>query len=119
MTSLYQNLDVWKKSMKLTKQIYSLTHDFPNYELYGLTSQIRRCSISIPSNIAEGSSRRTPKDFIHFFYISLGSTSELETQLILSIDLGYIKDLEKIKETQQLMIDVRMMLKKLIQSINI
>ena len=79
----YQDLEVWKKSIELVKSIYILTHNFPEDEKYGLTSQIRRAVVSIPSNIAEGSARTTTKDFSHFLAISLGSVAELETQLII------------------------------------
>jgi four helix bundle protein len=77
----------------LVKKIYATTSDFPKEEVYGLTSQIRRNAISIPSNIAEGSARNDTKEFIQFLYIALGSVAELETQLIISKDLGYLKDL--------------------------
>jgi four helix bundle protein len=88
----HKDLDVWKESMVLAKLIYSLTKKFPKEEIYGLTSQMRRCSVSIPSNIAEGAARSSDKEFIQFLYISLGSLSELETQVTLSGDLGFSKD---------------------------
>ncbi|WP_040281222.1 four helix bundle protein [Psychroserpens damuponensis] len=86
----YTELEVWKYSRKLVKSVYQLTSDFPNSELYALTSQINRCVISVPSNIAEGIGRQTNKDTIHFLHISRGSLFELETQLFLSLDLNYI-----------------------------
>jgi four helix bundle protein len=89
----YKDLDVWKNEVELVKKIYTTTLDFPKEEMYGLTSQIRRSDISIPSNIAEGSARNGTKEFIQFLYIALGSAAELETQLIISKDLGYLKDL--------------------------
>src|SRR5437867_516794 len=88
----YTNLDVWKKSRKLTNSIYSLTKNYPKEETYGLTSQIRRCTISIPSNIAEGCGRNSPKDSIQFFHIARGSLYELESQLYISFDQNYITE---------------------------
>lgn len=86
----YVELDVWMEARKLVKEVYVLTNIFPKEELYGLTNQIRRCSISIPSNIAEGCGRQTPKETIRFLYISRGSLYELETQLFLSNDLNFL-----------------------------
>ena len=99
----HKELDVWKESIELTKKIYNITKNFPKEELYGLTSQIRRASVSIPSNIAEGSARNSDKEFIQFLYVSLGSLSELETQLIISKEIGYNEalfeeEIEKIKK---------------------
>ncbi|KAB2917599.1 MAG: four helix bundle protein [Bacteroidetes bacterium] len=85
----YKDLDVWKESRKMVKTIYLLTQNFPKEETYGLTQQIRRSAISIPSNIAEGHGRNTAKDSIQFFHISRGSLYELETQVYLAFDLGY------------------------------
>ncbi|MBI4727475.1 four helix bundle protein [candidate division TA06 bacterium] len=92
----YTELNVWKKSRELTNFIYTLTKSFPAQELYGLTSQIRRCSVSVPSNIAEGSGRNHAKDSIQFFHIARGSLYELETQAYLAFDQKYInnKDLD-------------------------
>jgi len=87
----HQNLEVWKKSFEFVKQMYSLTAVFPPEEKYGLTSQIRRASVSIPVNIAEGSARRSDKELMQFLYISLGSASEVDTLLLLSRDLGFIE----------------------------
>ena len=71
------DLDVWKKSMQIVKKIYKITSKFPDTEKYGLTNQMRRCAVSIPSNIAEGAGRNSKKEFKQFLYISLGSISEL------------------------------------------
>ena len=87
-------LDVWIKSRKLVGDIYAITSNYPKSELYGLVNQIRRCAISIPSNIAEGCGKRTAKDTLKFLYISRGSLYELETQLYLSFDLKYISENE-------------------------
>ena len=90
----YQNLVVWKKSMVLAKDIFDVTARFPQSETFGLVSQMRRCAVSIPSNIAEGYGRGTNKDLVHFLYVSLGSSNELETQLILSRDFEYLNEEE-------------------------
>lgn len=94
----YTDLEVWKFSRELVKSVYILTKSFPKDELYGLTNQIRRCVVSVPSNIAEGIGRQSNKETIHFLYIAKGSLQEVETQLYLSFDLNYIseKELENI-----------------------
>lgn len=86
----YLELDVWKDARSLVLDIYTLTSKFPKEEQYSLVSQMRRCAVSVPSNIAEGHGRKTTKDSLHFFYISRGSLFELETQLYLSSDLKFI-----------------------------
>ena len=88
----YKNLTVWQKAMVLAKDIYSVTANYPKNEVYGLVSQMRRCVVSIPSNIAEGYGRGTNNDLVHFLYISLGSSNELETQLLLSREFTYLSD---------------------------
>jgi four helix bundle protein len=88
----YKDLQVWQKSMAPARQVYELTAHFPKEEVYGLTSQVRRSAVSIPSNIAEGSSRSGTKDFIQFLSIVRGSAAELETQIILASQLGYCAD---------------------------
>lgn len=87
----YKELDVWLQARDLVKKIYILTTSFSNEEQYGLTSQIRRSAISISSNIAEGCGRQTAKETIYFLHIARGSLFELETQVILADDVGYIK----------------------------
>ena len=96
-THKYRDLIVWQKSMDLVMLIYKLTLSFPESEKYGLTSQMRRCAISIPSNIAEGSRRDSKKDFRKFILISFGSGAELETQLEISVNLKYISKNETTK----------------------
>ncbi len=86
----YTDLDIWLETRKLVKEIYLLTINFPKEEVFGLSSQIRRCAVSIPSNIAEGCGRITPEGTLAFLYISRGSIFELETQLYLACDLEYI-----------------------------
>ncbi|MES3016622.1 MAG: four helix bundle protein [Bacteroidota bacterium] len=87
----HQKLDAWKKSLELVNVIYVLTKSFPTEEKFGLVSQLRRCAVSIPANIAEGCARRSEKELIQFLYISLGSASELDTLLLLSRNLGFIE----------------------------
>lgn len=86
----YKELEVWKEARVLVKAVYILTEKLPKTEIFGLISQIRRCVISIPSNIAEGCSRRSDKDTNRFIDIAICSLAELDTQLILAEDLGYI-----------------------------
>ena len=88
------NLIVWQKSHELTLKIYQITQSFPKDELFGLTSQIRRASISIPSNIVEGKARGSNKDFKRFLLIARGSLEELKYQLLLARDLKYVDELK-------------------------
>ncbi|MCK4696253.1 MAG: four helix bundle protein [Candidatus Cloacimonetes bacterium] len=88
---MHKDLEVWKRAIEFVVSIYKLTETFPKEERYGLTAQMRDSSVSIPSNIAEGAGRNSNKEYIHFLYISLGSAAELETQLIISDKLNYIK----------------------------
>ena len=87
----HKDLAVWKESIKLVKEVYLLLKDFPSYEQFGICSQMRRAAVSVPSNIAEGAGRNNDKELVRFCYIAQGSLSELETQLIISVELGYIK----------------------------
>jgi len=86
----YRDLEVWRKAMELAKRIYQITSKFPGDERFGLTNQLRRAAVSIPSNLAEGHSRSGPGDFSRFISISMGSVAEVETQVILSSELGYL-----------------------------
>ncbi len=90
----YKDLKVWQKAVELTKLIYEITKVFPTEEKFGLTNQIRRASVSIPSNIAEGAGRNSDKEFIQFIAIATGSCYELETQLIIAIELKYIDNID-------------------------
>lgn len=87
----FKELEIWKKSRQFCFDIYTVTSDFPADEKFGLTNQLRRASVSIPSNIAEGSSRNSQKDFSRFLEIAIGSAYEIETQLLIASDLGFIK----------------------------
>lgn len=96
MIKSYKDLDVWKAAIDLIKKLYIVTKDFPKEEIYGLVSQMRRSAVSISSNIAEGKMRQYTNEYIQFLYVSLGSCAELETQLIISGELGYInKDIKE------------------------
>ena len=113
----YKDLIVWKKSIELVVLLYSLTNNFPKEEIYGLTSQIRRAGVSIPSNIAEGRQRGTRKDFTQFLRIALGSGAELETQIQIAKRLSFGKnsDFEKI---DLLLSEVMRMLHAMIQKLS-
>ncbi|MDD4202144.1 MAG: four helix bundle protein [Candidatus Omnitrophica bacterium] len=88
----HKDLKVWNKAIEYVTRLYKCTSIFPKEELYGLTTQIRRASVSVPSNIAEGAARTSNKEFMHFLFIAIGSLSELETQLIIAKNLGYINE---------------------------
>jgi four helix bundle protein len=92
MKSHYKNRLVWQKAIALVTQVYLVTRSFPREELYGLTSQVRRSAVSVPSNIAEGQARFTPGEFRQFLGIARGSLAELETQLIIAENLGYLTE---------------------------
>lgn len=97
MTKGFSDLVVWKKAIDLSIQIYKITESFPKSEIYGLTNQIRRSSISIASNIAEGCARFSTKEFAHFLSITLGSVAELKTQLIIAKGIGFLDEKTLIK----------------------
>lgn len=88
----YRDLIVWQKAMALVAKIYRITKGFPKEESFGLTSQMRRCAVSIPSNIAEGYGRHSTGDYIRFLQITMGSVYELQTQLEIALNLSYISD---------------------------
>ncbi|WP_428235254.1 four helix bundle protein [Gracilimonas sp.] len=98
----YKQLEVWNKAVELASSIYSVTKKFPEEEKFGIISQMRRCSVSISSNIAEGAGRNSDKEFRQFLNISFGSCSELETQLIISHNLEYLTESEFEKITAEL-----------------
>ena len=112
----YKELKVWQRSYQLCLEIYKITKGFPDEEKYGLTSQLRRAAVSVPSNISEGYGRKTTPEYIQFLYIAYGSVCEMETQILLSGDLGYISNgrLEMLKEGIR---EVERMLKALIRSL--
>ena len=92
----HKELDAWKLSVDLVTDIYELTKTFPRDEMYGLTNQMRRSAVSIPSNISEGAARNTTKEFVQFLFIALGSASELETQLVIARKLNFVLDVDTV-----------------------
>ena len=111
--SSYKDLTVWQKSMVLTSNVYKLTDRLPKTELYGLSDQLRRAAVSVPSNIAEGHGRKTPKDFSHFLSIENGSCMEIETQLLICVELNMLTESD-IENTVSLLNEVSRMLTALI-----
>ena len=109
----YTKLLVWQKAVTLTVAVYELTANFPGQEIYGLTSQIRRSAISIPSNIAEGRYRGTKKDYTHFLRIAYGSGAELETQILIAKQLSFGKNLDYNK-VDGLLLEVMKMLNSML-----
>jgi four helix bundle protein len=86
----FRNYQIWQESIKFVSEIYTITKQFPSHERHGLSNQLNRAAVSIASNIAEGSARESEKEFNHFLYISMGSAFEVETQLTIASNLGYI-----------------------------
>ena len=112
----YKELKVWQKSYELCLEIYTITAKFPREEIYGLTSQIRRSVVSIPSNIAEGYGRKTTLDYIRMLYISYGSVCELETQILLAGDL-YLIEKSELSILKKDIAEIERMLRALIKSL--
>lgn len=107
----FKKLEIWIRSRNLVKEIYQLTQKYPKAELYGLTSQLRRAAVSVPSNIAEGCGRSTNRQLYHFLDISIGSICEVETQLYLSFDITYIQETELNRLVKEVTEIRRMLLK--------
>ena len=112
----FKELLVWQKSINFVTEIYKETESFPKSEMYGLVSQIRRATVSIASNIAEGNSRRSVPDYVQFLRISRGSCAEVETQLIISKNLGFLNEEKSLKLNQDI-IEISKMLNGLINSL--
>jgi four helix bundle protein len=112
----YRELKVWQASMQLAGDVYRLSAQFPKHETYGLASQIQRSAVSVPSNIAEGHGRNSPKEFNHFLGVSSGSLAELETQLMLAQQFGYLTE-DEIVLPLQLSDEIGKMLKGLQKSL--
>ncbi len=112
----HKDLEIWKLSMDFVVQIYKITEQLPAEERYGLTVQIRRAVVSIPSNIAEGAGRNTPKEFIRFLYISLGSLAEVETQLEICNRLGYLSNNDNFLNNSK---KIRIMIANLIKALKL
>ncbi len=117
MLNSYKELIVWQKSFTLSLLIFKVTSKFPKSELYGLVSQMRRCSVSIPSNIAEGYARGYKQEYIQFLRTAFASGAELETQLLLSRELGFI-DSEEFTKINNLLSEVQKMLNTLISKLS-
>lgn len=105
----FKQFDIWKRARVIVKEIYLVTAELPDYEKFGLRSQLQRASVSILANISEGAGRRTENDFRHFLYISIASSYEVESLLILSEDLGYIAK----EKTEPVLINLEILQKKI------
>jgi four helix bundle protein len=108
------DLDAWKEGHQLVLLIYKVTSKFPQSEIFALTNQLRRCSVSITSNIAEGFSRNSYKEKVQFFYISLGSTSELQNQILVARDVSYLSEMDY-KEINEKSVQVHKIINGLIK----
>ncbi|EDP69774.1 S23 ribosomal [Flavobacteriales bacterium ALC-1] len=117
MAHKFKELQIWKRSRLLCSEIYGITSKFPESEKFGLTNQLRRASVSIPSNIAEGSSRKSKKDFSRFLQISIGSAYEIETELLISCDLKFISD-DKLKPILSELNEIIKMISKFKSTLN-
>lgn len=116
MITSYKDLIVWQRAMELVKAIYKLTENFPKSEIYGLTSQMRRAAVSIPSNIAEGKMRGTRKDYRHFLLNAYGSGAELETQIEIAKQLCFGRNVD-FNESSELLEEVMKMLNALTKNL--
>ena len=110
----YRDLVIWQKGIALVKEIYLLTQKFPQTEIYGLSNQIRRAAVSIPSNIAEGQSRQHTGEFRQFLHVALGSLAEVDTQLVIAKELTYLPQ-EEMVTAEQLTVELRKMIHTLIK----
>jgi len=104
----HKDLKIWQRSVALVTRVYKLTENFPKSEMWGLTNQIRRAAVSVPSNIAEGSGRKFPRELVQFLHIALGSLAELETQFIIAQNLGFINENEYMSIVQEIQELLRM-----------
>lgn len=104
-----KKLSIWIKSVDFVTEIYKVTNTFPSNERFGLVSQLQRAAVSVPTNISEGSAKSSNKDFARFLEISFGSTCELETELLISLNLSYI-DLEKYNQLQEELVELQKMI---------
>ena len=112
--SSHKDLDIWKRSIDLVVETYKITATFPDSEKFGLTNQMRRASVSVPSNIAEGSARKSSKEYLQFLYISQGSLSELDTQYIIAERLKYCNTIDHVfQEIKSLKLMIGAVIKKI------
>ena len=109
----YRDLDAWKKGVELAKKVYEITSNFPKEERFGLANQMRRCSVSIPSNIAEGYGRGSDNEIVQFLHVSLGSSNELDTQLAISYEVSFLDEVAY-NEISGLNIEVNKMISSLL-----
>lgn len=107
----FKELEIWKRSRLFCSEVYQITSSFPSDEKFGLTNQLRRASVSIPSNIAEGSSRNSNKDFSRFLEIAIGSAYEIETQILIASDLGFVSTVKCEKLVNELVEIIKMISK--------
>ncbi|MDP4202334.1 MAG: four helix bundle protein [Bacteroidota bacterium] len=105
----FKKLAIWTKSVEFVTDIYKITNTFPSHERFGLISQLQRAAVSVPTNISEGSAKTSNKDFARFLEISLGSTFELETELLVSLNLSYI-DVEEYNRLQEKLSELQKMI---------
>ncbi|MEP1094972.1 MAG: four helix bundle protein [Cyclobacteriaceae bacterium] len=105
----FKDLEIWTLSKSISVEVYQKTKEFPKEEIYGLTSQMRRAAISIPSNISEGCSRNSNKEFVRFLEIAIGSSFELETQLTISMELGFLRK----EEGEELILEINRLQSKI------
>lgn len=112
----FRKLEIWKLSISISIEIYGITKTFPNSEVYGLTTQLQRASVSIPSNISEGTARGTDKHFIQFLEAALGSAYEMESQLIIASEIKYISE-EQFKELEKQIHKLQSMIAKFIDNL--
>ena len=110
----HRQLIVWQKSLQFVKRIYTVTASFPRREIYGLSSQLRRAAVSVPSNISEGAARSGSKEFIKFLNVSRASLAEVETQILISNELGFIGDSARLMQDLK---EIERMLNSLITSL--
>ena len=112
----HKDLEVWKRAMDLVETVYKVTSSFPSSETFGLTNQLRRAAVSIPSNIAEGSSRAGDKELVYFLNVAMGSLGEIETQLLISVRLNYLDKqnnvFNELIEVRKLLLGFRNYIKK-------
>ena len=110
----HKDLEIWIRSIDLVVKTYKLTSSFPEYEKFGLVNQMRRASVSVSSNIAEGSGRKSTKEYVNFLYFSVGSLAELDTQYIIAQKLNYINEIDPLlKEIKSIMLMINSIIKKL------
>ncbi len=117
MLNSYKDLIVWQKSISLVTEIYRITSKFPKSEIYGITNQMRRSAISIPSNIAEGYTRKHKQEYHQFIRIAFGSGAELETQILISKELKMLPEIE-FKKSDELLLEIMKMLNKMVASLS-